>query len=549
MPADLVRAAAAWATQDPDPESRDALADLVRRAEQGSADAIAELADAFAGRLEFGTAGLRGALGPGPNRMNRVVVGQAAAGLGGYLHDHGLSGGRVIIGFDARYSSDRFAADTAEIMAGAGFDALIASRPLPTPVLAFGIGHFGCVAGVVVTASHNPPQDNGYKVYLGDGSQIVPPADAEISRRILEVAGQDLAELPRSDRYRVLDDELVEAYLERAAGLVPAEAPRNVTWVYTPLHGVGRNIVDRAVARSGFRPSRVVLQQAEPDPGFPTVAFPNPEEPGAIDLALAEAQESDADLVVANDPDADRCAVATVIDGAWRMLSGDELGALLADDALRAGRRGVYACSIVSSSLLAAMATAYGQPFVYTLTGFKWIGRVPGLAFGYEEAIGYCVDPAAVPDKDGITALLRVLAVAAGLKAAGRTVADRLDEIASTYGVFATDQLSVRVADLSLISAAMTRLRATDLRALAGEPVRMTDLAAGSADLPPTDAVLITGPSVKVVVRPSGTEPKLKCYLEARAPVPTGAELSAAREQGRVTLQTLTAEMSSVLDL
>ncbi len=231
------------------------------------------------------------------------------------------------------------------------------------------------------------------------------------------------------------------------------------------------------------------------------------------------------------------------------MLSGDELGALLADDALRAGRRGVYACSIVSSSLLAAMATAYGQPFVYTLTGFKWIGRVPGLAFGYEEAIGYCVDPAAVPDKDGITALLRVLAVAAGLKAAGRTVADRLDEIASTYGVFATDQLSVRVADLSLISAAMTRLRATDLRALAGEPVRMTDLAAGSADLPPTDAVLITGPSVKVVVRPSGTEPKLKCYLEARAPVPTGAELSAAREQGRVTLQTLTAEMSSVLDL
>ena len=330
---------------------------------------------------------------------------------------------------------------------------------------------------------------------------------------------------------------------------MPAEAPRNVTWVYTPLHGVGRDIVDRAVARSGFRPSRVVLQQAEPDPRFPTVAFPNPEEPGAIDLALAEAQESDADLVVANDPDADRCAVATVIDGAWRMLSGDELGALLADDALRAGRRGVYACSIVSSSLLAAMATAYGQPFVYTLTGFKWIGRVPGLAFGYEEAIGYCVDPAAVPDKDGITALLRVLAVAAGLKAAGRTVADRLDEIASTYGVFATDQLSVRVADLSLISAAMTRLRATDLRALAGEPVRMTDLAAGSADLPPTDAVLITGPSVKVVVRPSGTEPKLKCYLEARAPVPNGAELSAAREQGRVTLRTLTAEMSSVLDL
>ncbi len=549
VPAGLVRVAAGWATQDPDPESRDALADLVRRAEQGSADAIAELADAFAGRLEFGTAGLRGALGPGPNRMNRVVVGQAAAGLAGYLQDHGLSGGRVIIGFDARHSSDRFAADTAEIMAGAGFDALITSGPLPTPVLAFGIGHFGCVAGVVVTASHNPPQDNGYKVYLGDGSQIVPPADAEISRRILEVAAHDLADVPRSDGYRVLDDALVEAYLERAARLVPADVPRNVNWVYTPLHGVGLDVVDRAVARSGFRPSRVVVQQAEPDPRFPTVAFPNPEEPGSIDLALAEAKEGDADLVVANDPDADRCAVATVIDGRWRMLSGDELGALLADDALRSGRRGVYACSIVSSSLLAAMAAAYGQPFVYTLTGFKWIGRVPGLAFGYEEAIGYCVDPAAVPDKDGITALLRVLAVAAGLKATGHTLADRLDEIASTYGVFATDQLSVRVADLSLISAAMSRLRATDLRELAGEPVRMTDLAAGTAELPPTDAVLITGATVKVVVRPSGTEPKLKCYLEARVPVANGAEMSAAREQGRATLRTLKAEMSTVLDL
>ena len=296
------------------------------------------------------------------------------------------------------------------------------------------------------------------------------------------------------------------------------------------------DVVDRAVARSGFRPSRVVVQQAEPDPRFPTVAFPNPEEPGSIDLALAEAKEGDADLVVANDPDADRCAVATVIDGRWRMLSGDELGALLADDALRSGRRGVYACSIVSSSLLAAMAAAYGQPFVYTLTGFKWIGRVPGLAFGYEEAIGYCVDPAAVPDKDGITALLRVLAVAAGLKATGHTLADRLDEIASTYGVFATDQLSVRVADLSLISAAMSRLRATDLRELAGEPVRMTDLAAGTAELPPTDAVLITGATVKVVVRPSGTEPKLKCYLEARLPAGLPTPLSPDRRRARALL-------------
>ena len=327
----------------------------------------------------------------------------------------------MIIGFDARFSSDRFALDTAEIMAGAGFDAMITTDPLPTPVLAFGIRHFGCVAGVVVTASHNPPQDNGYKVYLGDGSQIVPPADSAISARILAVAEHDLGDVPRSTAYTTLGDELVEAYLERAASLVPPEAPRELNWVYTPLHGVGRAVVDQAVARSGFRPSRVVAEQAEPDPRFPTVSFPNPEEPGAIDLALAEARRTGADLVVANDPDADRCAVAAVIDGEWRMLSGDELGALLADDALRSGRRGTYACSIVSSSLLATMAAAHGQPFTYTLTGFKWIGRVPGLAFGYEEAIGYCVDPEAVPDKDGITALLRVLALAAGLKAAGRT--------------------------------------------------------------------------------------------------------------------------------
>ena len=303
------------------------------------------------------------------------------------------------------------------------------------------------------------------------------------------------------------------------------------------------------MTRSGFRPSRVVAEQAEPDPRFPTVSFPNPEEPGAIDLALAEARATGADLVVANDPDADRCAVAAVIDGEWRMLSGDELGALLADDALRSGRRGTYACSIVSSSLLATMAAAHRQPFTYTLTGFKWIGRVPGLAFGYEEAIGYCVDPEAVPDKDGITALLRVLALAAGLKVSGHSLADRLDEIAYEYGVFATDQLSVRVADLSLITTAMARLRAARPRTLDGEDVEVTDLGVGTDELPPTDAVLITGPSVKVVVRPSGTEPKLKCYLEARVPRSAGNDLAADRRAARATLDRLSAEMSSLLGL
>ena len=456
LPAGLADAVSAWSAQDPDPDTRGELASLLDQIAAGSSESLDELTDAFRGRLQFGTAGLRGAIGAGPNRMNRVVVGQAAAGLAAYLLDQGLAGGTVIIGHDARHKSDVFARDSAEIFAGAGFRALLVPVPTPTPVVAFGIGHFGCVAGVVVTASHNPPQDNGYKVYLGDGSQIVPPADGEIAARIEEVTHRDLSDVPRSDDYVELGDELVEAYLARVTSLVPADAPRDLGWVYTPMHGVGGRVVAEAVARAGFTGAEVVAEQAEPDPDFPTVGFPNPEEPGAIDLALALAQRTGADLVVANDPDADRCAIAAPIDGAWRMLRGDELGALLGDDALRRGVEGTYACSIVSSSLLAAMAAAHGQPFAATLTGFKWIGRVPGLAFGYEEAIGYCVDPQAVPDKDGISALIRVLTLAAGLKAEGRTVADRLDEIATTYGVYETDQLSVRVEDLTLIEAAMS---------------------------------------------------------------------------------------------
>ncbi len=549
LPPDLQRAVAGWAAQDPDPATRTRIGELLLAAADGSADALGELTDAFSGRLAFGTAGLRGALGPGPNRMNRVVVGQAAAGLATYLLDQGRAGGRVLVGYDARHNSEVFARDTAEIMAGAGFEALLCPQPLPTPVVAFGIRHLGCDAAVVVTASHNPPQDNGYKVYLGDGSQIVPPADAEIAARIEEVTRHDLAEVPRSLQYVTLGEELVEAYLARVAGLVPANAPRELAWVYTPLHGVGGGIVARAVQRAGFGTASVVAEQAEPDPDFPTVAFPNPEEPGAIDLALAEAARTGADLVVANDPDADRCAVAAVVDGAWRMLRGDELGALLGDDALRRGVAGTYACSVVSSSLLSAMAAAHDQPFRYTLTGFKWIGRVPGLAYGYEEAIGYCVDPAAVPDKDGISALVTVLGLAARLKAAGRTVADRLDEIARAYGVYETDQLSVRVDDLSTIAAAMERLRAAPPARLLDEPVAVRDLATGSGDLPPTDAVLLTGASVKVVARPSGTEPKLKCYLELRLPLARAEDLAATRATARAGLRRLRAEMSTALGL
>jgi phosphomannomutase len=549
LPGSLADAVSAWSAQDPDPDTRGELASLLDQIAAGSSESLAELTDAFHGRLQFGTAGLRGAIGAGPNRMNRVVVGQAAAGLAAYLLDQGLAGGTVIIGHDARHKSDAFARDSAEIFAGAGFRALLVPVPTPTPVVAFGIGNFGCVAGVVVTASHNPPQDNGYKVYLGDGSQIVPPADGEIAGCIEEITHRDLSDVPRSDDYVELGDELVGAYLDRVTSLVPAGAARDLDWVYTPMHGVGGRVVAEAVARAGFTGAEVVAEQAEPDPDFPTVGFPNPEEPGAIDLALALARRTGADLVVANDPDADRCAIAAPIDDTWRMLRGDELGALLGDDALRRGVEGTYACSIVSSSLLAAMAAAHGQPFATTLTGFKWIGRVPGLAFGYEEAIGYCVDPQAVPDKDGISALIRVLTLAAGLKAEGRTVADRLDEIATTYGVYETDQLSVRVEDLSLIDAAMVRLRRQPPTTLLGRPVQVIDLAAGTDELPPTDGVLLAGERVTVVVRPSGTEPKLKCYLEARVPLAEAAGLASDRQRARTMLTELRVEMSSSLGL
>jgi phosphomannomutase len=545
----LARAIASWTKQDPDPQTRQQVDDLLTAAEAGDAAAIGRLVDAFSGRLQFGTAGLRGAIGPGPNHMNRVVVGQAAAAFATYLLDHGLAGGKVIIGFDARRNSDVFARDTAEIMAGAGFQAMITPRPLPTPVVAFGIRHFDCVAGVVVTASHNPPQDNGYKVYLGDGSQIVPPADAEISARIAEIAKHSLHDVPHSRSYDVLGSELVDAYVDRIASSVPADTPRQLRWVYTPLHGVGGSLVKQVVEACGFLPAQVVAEQAEPDPRFPTVAFPNPEEPGAIDLAIAQAQKIDADLVIANDPDADRLAAAVVVDGQWRMLRGDELGVLLGEDALRRGVRGTYACSIVSSSQLSAIAEAYGQQFVYTLTGFKWIGRVRGLAFGYEEAIGYCVDPQAVPDKDGISALARLLTLAAALKGEGSSIPARLDEIARRYGIYETDQLSLRVHDAKIIPAVMARLRATPPRMLAGQPTSIIDLAQGTVELPATDAVLITGEAIKVVVRPSGTEPKLKCYLETRRPTADSADLAAARAEARAMLAAIRAEMAAALGL
>lgn len=545
----LITRAQAWLAEDPDSRTRDELTRVVAAVEAGDADAQADLADRFRGTLEFGTAGLRGALGAGPNRMNRVVVIRAAAGLASYLLEEGAEPGTpVVIGYDARHDSDVFARDTAEVMAGAGLRPLLLPRPLPTPLLAFAIRELGCAAGVMVTASHNPPQDNGYKVYLGDGSQIVPPADTGIAERISAVG--TLASVPRvpleTTKGRVLDEGIIDAYLDTVAAIA-GDGPRDLAIVYTPLHGVGGGALPTVLETAGFDAPTIVAEQELPDPDFPTVSFPNPEEPGAIDRAVALAERTGADLVVANDPDADRCALAVPAgpDGGWRMLRGDEVGALLADHLLKTGRTGVYATSIVSSSLLGTMATAAGQRYAETLTGFKWIGRLPDLAFGYEEALGYCVDPANVADKDGVSAALMLCEIAAAAKAAGRGLTDLLDAIAVAHGLHATDQLSVRVTDLSLIAAAMERLRTRPPTTLGGaEVTSVEDLTRGSADLPPTDGLRYrTADGSRVVVRPSGTEPKLKCYLEVVVPV-ADADVDAARAVAAERLAGLRADIA-----
>ncbi|GHH40852.1 phospho-sugar mutase [Streptomyces candidus] len=550
-PSDLLARASAWLAEDPDPETREELAELIDTGD------TAELAARFSGTLQFGTAGLRGELGAGPMRMNRAVVIRAAAGLAAYLakqpgHPRS-SDDLVVIGYDARHKSADFARDTAAVMTGAGLRAVLLPRPLPTPVLAFAIRHLGAVAGVEVTASHNPPRDNGYKVYLGDGSQIVPPADAEIAAEIDAVAV--LADVPRpDDGWTVLDEEVLEAYLARTDAVLAPGSPRGARTVYTAMHGVGKDVLLAAFARAGFPEPVLVAEQAEPDPDFPTVAFPNPEEPGAMDLAFATARRTSPapDLVIANDPDADRCAVAVPdgsVEGGWRMLRGDEVGSLLAAHLARKGGLApdaVFAESIVSSSLLGRIAAHAGIRHEETLTGFKWIARVDNLRYGYEEALGYCVDPEGVRDKDGITAALAVTELASELKEQGRTLLDLLDELAVTHGLHATDQLSVRVQDLSIIADAMTRLRTAPPAHLAGLPVvSAEDLSRGTESLPPTDGLRYHLTGARVIVRPSGTEPKLKCYLEVVVPVPDAAALPAARAQAADILAAIKRDLSA----
>ncbi|PBC61859.1 phosphomannomutase [Streptomyces sp. Tue6028] len=542
MQDELIARAEAWLAEDPDADTRAELAALI------DAGDVTEIAERFSGTLQFGTAGLRGELGAGPMRMNRSVVIRAAAGLAAYLKAAGQAGGLVVVGYDARHKSADFARDTAAVMTGAGLRAAVLPRPLPTPVLAFAIRHLGAVAGVEVTASHNPPRDNGYKVYLGDGSQIVPPADAEIAAEIDAVRA--LADVPRPESgWETLGEDVLDAYLARTDAVLAKGSPRTARTVYTAMHGVGKDVLLAAFDRAGFPAPVLVAEQAEPDPDFPTVAFPNPEEPGAMDLAFAKARETGPDLIVANDPDADRCAVAVKERGEagdWRMLRGDEVGALLGEHLVRRGARGTFAESIVSSSLLGRIAEKAGLPYVETLTGFKWIARADGLRYGYEEALGYCVDPDGVRDKDGITAALLITELASELKEQGRTLLDLLDDIAVEYGLHATDQLSVRVEDLTVIADAMLRLRERPPTRLGGLAItNAEDLTKGTDTLPPTDGLRYTLDGARVVVRPSGTEPKLKCYLEVVVPVGSRDGLPEAHAEATALLAAIKRDLSA----
>jgi phosphomannomutase len=533
---DLLARARAWRDEDPDPATRaevDALLDA-----PGGPD-LDGLRARFGARLQFGTAGLRGALGAGPDRMNRALVRRATAGVAAGLRAQAATA-PVVIGRDARHGSAEFAADAAAVLAGAGLPVRLVEDPVPTPVLAFAIGHLGASAGIMVTASHNPAADNGYKLYLGDGAQIVPPVDAEISAAIDAVG--PLAAVPLSDHgVEPVGPELVDAYVAATIELLRPDGARGLRAVHTSMHGVGGATARAAFAAAGFPACIEVREQAEPDPDFPTVTFPNPEEPGAMDLALALAEREGADLVLANDPDADRLALAAPMAEGWRALTGDEVGALLADHLLRTrphDHRDVLATTVVSSRLLQAIAADAGVAFAEVLTGFKWVVRAAGpgqrLLFGYEEALGYSVG-GPVRDKDGISAALVAAELVAGLRAEGRTLQDRLDELARRHGVHATRQRSVRVAGadwLARVTAAMAELRATPPTELAGRPVTSVEDLLEGRRLPPTDALVWTVDGGRTVLRPSGTEPKLKCYAEAVEPVAEAAgaaDLAAAR--------------------
>ena len=514
--------AISWAAQDPDQETKDELLDLIEAAD------YEEISDRMGSRLEFGTAGLRGELGAGSNRMNRVLVTQSAAGIRDYVLEKFTSDASVIIGFDGRVNSEIFAQDSARVFAGAGIRTLLFDGVVPTPVLAFAGKHLGTSAAIMVTASHNPPRDNGYKVYLGGkngGSQIISPTDSEIAAKIKAVAdSQTFDAIPKSDNFEIVGDALKKLYVQQTAKITgEISGGDSLKIVYTAMHGVGWKVVEALFAQAGLPKPITVEEQLHPDGAFPTVAFPNPEEPGAMDLSFAKARQVSADLILANDPDADRLAIAipdaTTSEG-YRRLTGDEIGLVLGHEiakrAVALGQSGTLACSIVSSSALSKVAEKFGLGYRETLTGFKWISKVPNLIFGYEEALGYCIDPEHTPDKDGISAALLASEIAVELRKQAKTLEGHLEELGEIYGHFATGQISIRVTDLGIIAKIMGRLRQNPPTSIDGSEVKFTDLAIGSDLLGATDGLRFDlADGRRVIIRPSGTEPKLKCYLQS----------------------------------
>lgn len=570
----LIAAATAWADQDIDPTTQREARSLIAQAQDGDAEALAALNSAFTGRLAFGTAGLRGALGAGPMRMNRIVIAQTSAGFAQFLTERAAAGetadpASIVIGYDGRVNSDVFARDTAEIMAGAGLEVYLLPEPGPTPLTAFAVRHLNVSAGVMITASHNPPRDNGYKVYLGDldaGSQIVPPVDAAIADRITAAADRPLLELPRSTDYTVLGAGVADAYVsETSAALlagfpqdpsapgIPRGAHTAVSVVYTAMHGVGSDLAQRVFVSSGLPSVTPVCEQDRPDGSFPTVAFPNPEEPGALDLAFRLARKVSADLVVAHDPDADRLAIAlpdTQCDDGYRRLTGNELGLLLG---WRAAERewsraeqsnsepsGALACTIVSSPALGAVAKEYGLDYAETLSGFKWVSRVPGLVFGFEEALGYLTHPDTVRDKDGISASADAIAMVRELAAEGRTVWDLLDDASERFGHFASSQITLRLDSMVAASALSAQIRIDPPREFAGVAVAQAKdlLTPGLAEVPADVLRFDLVDGSRIMIRPSGTEPKLKVYLDTFSDTGSAAERRTAAEAALAMLET-----------
>ena len=552
---ELLERARQWASHDPDPATASALSADIEAAQRGDEEAVARVGAAMNGPLQFGTAGLRGVVGPGESRMNLAVVIRATAGLCEVVKRHATGTPTLVVGCDARYGSSEFATAACRVASAAGVRVLALPQANPTPLTSFAVRHFDADAGVMVTASHNPAPDNGYKVYLGgsvvtgdgQGVQIVPPFDTEIAAAIEAAPPAD--EVPMSD-------DLIEAvdpredYVACASAL--ASVREDLRIVLTAMHGVGAAITSRVLAEAGFSHVSLVAAQADPDPDFPTVPFPNPEEAGALDMAIEQAREQGADLIIAVDPDADRCALAVpdpTSETGWSPLSGDQIGSLLGEFLASRGMKGSLANSIVSSRLLSRIARAHGLEHHTTLTGFKWIARAPGLGFGYEEAIGFCPDPAHVRDKDGIATSVVAASLVAALKAQGGSVWDELERLARLHGLHVSSPLTFRVEEIEQIASGMARLRAQPPSVLVGSPVvEVSDLSQGYRGLPPTDGVLVlTEAGDRVIARPSGTEPKLKCYLEVILPVTEGEPVP--WEQARERLDSIKGAFAEIIGL